>query len=550
MHITFVATRKNSNPQERELYEMDFLLRVLGLKRSFVDLGLQTIAACTPEGVEIAMVDDYSESIDYDAPTDLVALSAKTSCVTRAYEVARRFREKGKKVVLGGIHASLRPDEALEHVDCVVLGEAEEIWPIVVADAQAGQLRPRYDAAEYPSMDRIPAPRWPTERGGRYLFHQLQTTRGCPFTCRFCSVPDISGQAFRFKPVENVISELRALPKKAASPLLAKRPLYVVDDNFISRTRYTKELLTAMVPLAEAGEIPPWSAEATLNVAQDEELLDLFRAAGCATLIIGIESVSQATLEDMAKGINFCMTYPDAIARIHERQMSVVGNFIVGFDTDTRDVFRNTLDFVQETGILYPFFSILTPLPGTALFDEFEAAGRLDHTDWARYDTRHVVFEPRHMRRDELMDGYIWLYEQAYGSDLMLDRLERHWKNMHGQERPRRGMAWAERAFVRTRLLPEMARGDRELRSLYRRAFKLLGSLRGDAGILLTMLDSYDFARFMRQARSPRWVENVQTFSGETLPPGTDNAHLVQPQWKHPKAVRRSARLKKPRVVH
>jgi hypothetical protein len=130
MHVTFVATRKNSDPTERELYEMDFLLRVLGLNRTFVDLGLQTIAACTPADVEVTLVDEYSEEIDYTAPTDLVALSAKTSCVTRAYEVARCFREQGRKVVLGGIHATLRPEEALEHVDSVVTGEAEQIWQL------------------------------------------------------------------------------------------------------------------------------------------------------------------------------------------------------------------------------------------------------------------------------------------------------------------------------------------------------------------------------------------------------------------------------------
>ncbi len=543
MHITFIATRKNSDPAERELYEMDFLLRILGLKRCFVDLGLQTIAACTPPGVEMTLVDEYSEEIDYTAPTDLVALSAKTSCVTRVYEVARRFREQGTTVVLGGIHATLRPDEALEHVDCVVTGEAEQVWPQVVADAQAGKLKARYDTGDYPPLDQIPLPKWPTGRAKRYLFHQIQTTRGCPFTCRFCSVPDISGQAFRFKPVDRVIAELRALPKTAASPLLAKRPLYVVDDNFISRTKYTRELLEAMVPLAQAGELPPWSAETTLNVAQDDALLDLFRDAGCATLIVGIESISQATLEAMAKGINFCMTYQDAIARIHDRGMSVVGNFIVGFDTDTRAVFKDTLDFIQETGILYPFFSILTPMPGTALFDEFKEAGRLDHTDWARYDTRHVVFEPRLMRRDELMDGYIWLYEQAYGTGLMLDRLDRHWRRKSSDGGAHTGSPWTERAFVKARLLPEMARGDAELRQLYRQSFKVLSQHKGDAGNLLTMLDSYDFVRFMRRYRSEKWEDNLQTFTEAPAQPGPTDDNLTAPQWHNEKAKRRSARL-------
>ena len=245
----------------------------------------------------------------------------------------------------------------------------------------------------------------------------------------------------------------------------------------------------------------------------------------------------------MAKGINFCMTYQDAIARIHDRGMSVVGNFIVGFDTDTRAVFKDTLDFIQETGILYPFFSILTPMPGTALFDEFQAEGRLDHTDWARYDTRHVVFGPKHMRRDELMDGYIWLYEQSYGSGLMLDRLDRHWTRQAAGGSAHRASPWAERAFVRARLLPELLRGDAELRALYAKSFQLLSARKGDAGNLLTMLDSYDFARFMRRYRSDRWTENVATLAAGGSEVSPADVGLTAPQWDNEKAKRRSARL-------
>src|SRR6185295_13085592 len=146
------------------------------------------------------------------------------------------------------------------------------------------------------------------------------------------------------------------------------------------------------------------------------------------------------------KPVNFCLTYQEAIDRIHARGMTVVGNFIVGFDTDTRAVFQQTLDFIQRTGILYPFFSILTPMPGTKLFDEMKAAGRLDHERWDLYDTRHVVFSPAQMRRDELMDGYVWLYEQAYGTHLLFDRLERNWK------RRARGSNVLEKAFIAARL--------------------------------------------------------------------------------------------------
>jgi radical SAM superfamily enzyme YgiQ (UPF0313 family) len=541
--ITFVSTRKNIDSTERELYEMDLLCRSLGFKRAFLDLGIQTVMGCTPPGVSVDLVDEYFDPIDYGVKTDLVALSAKTSCATHAYEVARRFRAKGKRVVLGGIHASLRPEEALEHVDCIVTGEAELLWPEVVRDLESKKLRERYDATGFPPMDRIPPPAWGRGKPGAYLFHQIQTTRGCPFRCRFCSVPDISGQEFRFKPVERVLEELRRLPR-SSGPIASGKPLYIVDDNFISRVRYTKELLRAMAPLKKAGQIPSWSAETTLNVASDEEMLDLFSDAGCSTLIIGFESVTEASLAAMDKPVNFCLTYQEAVERIHARGMTIIGNFIVGFDTDTLGVFSHTLDFVQKTGILYPFFSILTPMPGTNLFDEYKAAGRLDHEKWHLYDTRHVVFEPANMTRDELMDGYVWLYEQAYGASNLYARIEQNWK------RRTTGSNLVEKAFVAARLAPEMLRGDAELRSHFKDGLALLMNRRlaSDAGQLLYLLDAYDFARFMRRWSTPQRSENYRTFTDRTRwtrpsPGGVmteDLAKLDVMQWQNAKAVKRS----------
>ncbi len=531
MHLTFVATRKNADPEERELYEMDLLLRTLGLKRAFMDLGLVTVASCTPRDVAIDFVDEYFQELPF-GKTDAVALSAKTSCVNQAYAVADQYRSVGTPVILGGIHASLRPDEALEHVDCVVTGEAEHVWPHVVEDLRAGRLEERYDATEFPPLETVPVPRWDMLDYDAYLYHQVQTTRGCPFTCRFCSVPDISGQSFRFKPSANVVAELASLPVMG---LLGKgRPLYLVDDNFLSRSKYTKELLRAMAPLYQRGQLPAWSAETTLNVAQDDELLDLFVAAGCNTLIIGLESVSEATLDDMAKGINFCLTYDQAIERIQARGLAVVGNFIVGFDTDTIEVFRDTLDFIDRTKILYPFFSILNPMPGTKLFDEYLADGRLDHTDWHLYDTRHVVAKPKHMSRDELLDGYIWLYEQCYGPK-MLPRMEHHWKL-----RPK-GSGLAERLLLSARLAPEARRGDRRHRDLYKDVFKLVmqRKLNVPAGQALALLDAWDFARFMDRYKSADYASHVTRF--ETA--RHDDERLRTLQWDNEMAQRRSARL-------
>jgi hypothetical protein len=382
---------------------------------------------------------------------------------------------------------------------------------------------------------------WRLRRSSESTGTASQTTRGCPFKCRFCSVPDISGQAFRDKPVDQVIRELAALPR-AKGPIAAGKPLYIVDDNFISRTRYTKDLLRAMAPLAKEGKLPSWSAETTLNVAADEELLDLFKAAGCATLIIGFESVTEATLEDMHKPVNFCLTYQEAVERIHARGISVVGNFIVGFDTDTLAVFKQTRDFIQKTGILYPFFSILTPMPGTGLFDDMLAAGRLDHQRWELYDTRHVVFEPKHMRRDQLMDGYVWLYEQCYGTGLLWERMEAEWRR-----RPKNG-GLPEKLFVAARLGPWALRGDAELRRHFAEGSRLMASrgLNSDAGQLLYVLDTYDFARFMRRWSTPRRAENYRDFEAPEAAIQERSDKLSVLQWENMKA---RARTKKPLPV-
>jgi radical SAM superfamily enzyme YgiQ (UPF0313 family) len=526
LKILFVATRKNSSPRDRELYEMHFMTRVLGFKRSLADLGLLTVAACTPGDVEVQFVDEYLEAIPYDTDADLVALSAKTSCVTHAYEVAAGFRARGKQVVLGGIHASLRPQEALAHVDFVVVGEAERTWPAFVEAWKRGQAPALTPDGGFPDMAHIPPPAWRKVDHGEYLFHQVQTTRGCPFKCRFCSVPDISGSTFRFKPVEAVLAELRALPRAG---LLRDRmkATYVVDDNFISKVPYTKDLLRAMVAARREGLVGEWSAETTLNVARDEELLDLFRDAGCSTLIIGFESVSESTLLSMEKKVNFCLTYQEAIERIHRRGMSIVGNFIVGFDTDTVSVFRDTLAFVDDNQILYPFFSILTPMPGTALHDEFKAAGRLDHLDWARYDTRHVVFEPRNMSREQLMDGYIWLYEEAYASRRALDRLTAYWRTY----RQRRSGA-LENAYIKWRLRPFRNEGSARFQDILRQGWSRLGdpSANGDVGQLLYYYDSAHFVDYLDQFRSPGYADHVRLFRGEVAEP--PRPELERKQWQ------------------
>jgi radical SAM superfamily enzyme YgiQ (UPF0313 family) len=545
--ILFVATKKNRDSSERELYELDFMIDVLGYERSLVDLGILTAAAATPADVDIEIIDEYVDAIPYDTDADLIALSAKTSCAPHAYDVADEFRKRGKKVVLGGIHASLRTEEALTHVDYVVEGEADVTWPKFVRMFAEGKAPRVMDEEGFPPMESIPIPRWDRVPHSSFMFHQMQTTRGCPFMCRFCSVPDISGNSFRFKPIENVLKEIAAFPNPGPLKKLSKS-MYVVDDNFLSRVQYTKELLRAMIPLRKEKRVPDFSAETTFNVALDEELLDLLRDAGCTTLIIGFESISESTLLSMDKKVNFCLPYAEGLRRIQSRGIAVMANFIVGFDTDTLAVFEDTLKFVDENLITYPFFSILTPMPGTKLHDEYRDAGRLDHFDWSRYDTRHVVMEPKHMTREQLMDGYCYLYEQAYFSDRALARLEKSWATY-----PHHVSTGVERAFLSLRLwqTKSAARGTAEFGSWLKRAWSRAGakSVRADLGQLLYCFDSAHFADFLKRYRSASYAANVALFRDppkvdvvETVPQKNAPPELVQltkKQWESTRSQRR-----------
>jgi len=412
-------------------------------------------------------------------------------------------------------------------VDYVVTGEAEHAWPQFVQSFRAGNAPKKTSASGFPEMDSIPVPAWDRVDYGEFLFHQIQSTRGCPFTCRFCSVPDISGQSFRFKPVEKIVEEIRAFPKTGFLRDRMKT-LYFVDDNFLSRPQYTEDLLRALIPLHKSGELRGWSAETTLNVTNRPGLLELFAEAGCTTLIIGFESINEATLVAMDKRVNFCVDYQEALARIHNLGMSVVGNFIVGFDTDTLSVFKDILDFVNENRILYPFFSILTPMPGTKLHEDYKSAGRLDHFDWGLYDTRHVVFEPEHMTREQLLDGYCYLYREAYASEGALDRLEEFWA-LHRL----RKSSWAENVFIRGKLRKYRGKVSPRFDWMIDEGVRRLkhGAGNTDISQLLYYLDAAHFVEYQDGFRSANFDANVALFEQWGLS-SEEERNLLQRQWQ------------------
>lgn len=351
--------------------------------RVWKPLGLMVLAALTPPQWDVTIIDENLGVPDYESlpRPDLVGVTAFTSQAPRAYDVAAIFRGIGVPVVMGGIHASMRPQEALAHVDAVVEGEAEAIWPTVLADVARGALQRTY-AGGLVDLASVPPARHDLLPHG-YAFGSIQTTRGCPLNCHFCSVSAFNGRSYRYRPIDAVVSELRLVPEKL---------VLVVDDNLIgTRPEHlarAKELFRAIIA---ASIKKKWVCQATINMADDEELLDLARRAGCAGVFIGFEALTSEGLAELGKRYNILKgtDLRASVRRIHCHGISVVGSFIIGLDSDTRGVGRRIARAARHYGVdlINPLY--LTPLPGTRLWDSMESQGRIavNHfpEDWRYY---------------------------------------------------------------------------------------------------------------------------------------------------------------------
>jgi len=373
-------------------------------------LTMPTIAALTPSDVEVTIVDEYVQEIDFNAPVDLVGLTAVITQSTRAYQIADQFRRRGVPVVMGGHHASAVPEEALQHCDAVVTGEAEGIWPTVIEDAQRGKLEPLYRVNGYPALEGLPRPRLSLLPLRRYStsFFPVQTTRGCPFHCNFCAVTSFFGGTYRFRPVEEVVEEVKAI---------GSRNIFFVDDNIAANSSRAKELFRALIPLRLR-----WLSQANLTVANDPELLDLAVKSGCFALFIGLESLSEENLKQAGKTFNRPAEYREAISRIQKAGIHVWASFIFGLDDDDETVFERTVRFLEENRLPMASFFAYVPLPGTRAAQHMEEEGRIIERDWAKYDDAHALFAPRRMSPQALEQGLWWAYRRFYSLPSLLRR--------------------------------------------------------------------------------------------------------------------------------
>ncbi len=368
------------------------------------------VAASLPEDVTPQIIDEETDLIDFDIDADLVGISFMTYNAPRAYEIADTFRSKGKKVIVGGYHPSLLPHEAAHHADAVCIGEAESTVPAMIEDFRRGGLKKFYKGELFP-LDRLPIPdRSLLQKDSYAPVDAVQATRGCPYSCSFCSIASFFDRRFRARPVDDVIDEIRTLQKY----------LLFMDDNITADRNYAEELFRRMAPLRKR-----WFSQASIKIAYDTPLLKAAAESGCKGLFIGLESISQDNLREWNKRINAAKDYEWAIRRLHDNGISVIAGIVFGYDWDTRDVFNETLEFLYRINADALQATILTPFPGTPLYDEMKTQGRITDRDWAHYNFRHVVFDPLHMSPDQLRAGHDRVLTDFYSRRSIARRLVR-----------------------------------------------------------------------------------------------------------------------------
>lgn len=362
----------------------------------FSMLPLLSVAALSPRDAKVTIVDEQVDDIPEDS-FDLVGITAMTAIAPRAYELCAHFRARGIPVVMGGYHATLNPDEALEHADAVVVGPAYGAWERVCEDVAAGRLQRRYAGnPEGPVPTHLP--RHLLENGRYVTVSSTFATMGCTNACRFCSIHPFHGGHRHCRAIEQVAEEVAALPE---------RFFVFVDDNLTQDRDYALALFRALAPLGKR-----WVTQASIAIADDPELLAAMRDGGCMGVFVGLESFSEEALAAQEKGFNRPTAYRKAVRTLHRHGMYVESGVIVGFDTDGPAVFRRTLDMLEHIGIDAIQLAVLTPLPGTPFHEAMK--DRLIDTDWEHYDFRHVVFEPKHMQAGELQAGADWLIRTYY----------------------------------------------------------------------------------------------------------------------------------------
>ena len=382
-------------------------------KRSlrYAPLTLTTLAALVPDelDIELTLQDEGVQPLELDFDADLVAISCITGTALRGYAIADRLRARGQTVVIGGVHATLLPDEAAQHADAIVTGYAEQSWPQLLRDFAQGRMQKRYFTPTGRHLAGIPhARRDLLDRKKYTTINSIEAAR-LSAQMRLFPVPAAWANTYSHRPVEEVVAELETFQVRTAM---------FIDLSPVEDVAYAKSLYRAMIPLGMR-----WVGLATTRIAEDDELLKLAAQSGCKGLLIGFESVSQATLNQTQKHFHSADQYAEIVRKLHDHGIGIQGCFVFGFDNDDDSVFERTVEFVDRTKIDLPRYAVMTPFPGTGAFRQLEAQGRLLHKDWSLYDVEHVVFSPKQMTPERLQAGLEWSWRQSYSWKSLFTRV-------------------------------------------------------------------------------------------------------------------------------
>jgi radical SAM superfamily enzyme YgiQ (UPF0313 family) len=372
-------------------------------------LALYILAGLTPPEHEVVIIEEETGHIDLEQECNMVGISCMTANAPRAYELCREFKRRGKTVILGGVHPSILPDEALQHADCVVVGEAEGVWEILIKDFQNNNLKIKYhdpipDLGKY-----VPKDFSKMIKKGLFNLIPIMTTRGCPYNCDFCCVTNLFGKKIRHIPIENVVRDIQESGSKN---------FMFLDDNIIGHPKYAKELFRAIKPLRIK-----WVGQASISLlTRDDELMQLAAESGCKVLFFGIESVSEEQLQSIRKAIKEIEHLESAFKKIRKMCILILASMIFGFDNDTKETFNETVRFLIRNKVSIASFNVLTPYPGTKIYENFKNENRLITTEWMYYDHNTVVFKPINMTPYELQIGKINARKKFYSLSSVMKR--------------------------------------------------------------------------------------------------------------------------------
>jgi radical SAM superfamily enzyme YgiQ (UPF0313 family) len=380
----------------------------------YYKLGLATMAGATPPEFQVEAIDEF---VDWWDPTthqtDAVAISTLTALAPRAYTIAKAFRARGIPVILGGMHPTFMPEEAAEHADAIVFGQGEVVWEQLCRDLAAGELKPIYDPGECDSWIAVPSARRDIFTNRAYApLDILQFSRGCTHRCRFCSVNAFFKCRYHRREIDEV---------KAEFPTLKRKHLMVADDNLYADRDYCLKVFEALAPLKKYTGV-----QATMDMALDDEVMDAAKEANVSAVFVGFESVVGDSLAESAKRHNTIDRYAEAIDAFHRRGIFVETGLMFGFDHDEPDVFEKTLAAMDKINVDVAQVAVVTPMPGTGLFDIMNAEGRITDRNWEHYDCNHLVFEPKLMTSQQLNDGVTWFREQFYSRRAIFRRSVRN----------------------------------------------------------------------------------------------------------------------------